>query len=58
VEHDIRGLDVAVDDTAFVRVIERIGGLAEDVERPLMRRHRLRFQERFESRPSTRSMAM
>jgi hypothetical protein len=31
-------------------VIERIGGLAEDVERHRMRRYRLRFQERFESR--------
>ncbi len=49
-DHDVGGLDIAVDDSFFVRVIERGGGLAENAEDGFLIGRLLSEQHFFERR--------
>ena len=58
-DHDVRRLDVAMDDALLVRVVERRGGLRQDAQQP--GRRRAAAAPRAPGRgsgPSTYSMAM
>ena len=56
--HDVGGLDIAMDDAFFVRVIERRGHLPQDAEQRFFVGRLLRLQHFSSAGPLTNSMKM